>query len=141
METAPHVWSAKNQDQTMREGGKVRSSRLNPCGFGSFFFFPFPPKSSLWTHSSMIPSFPYCFHQMTLIVRMVMLCACVFWRKGQDLCHTTAIFGISYFSIQNAPKGHYVVLKNKVKLNFNIKNKDFFFFSSLTEEQAFLRGK
>lgn len=57
-----------------------------------------------------------------------MLCACVFWRKGQDLCHTTAIFGISYFSIQNAPKGHYVVLKNKVKLNFNIKNKDFFFF-------------
>lgn len=42
METAPHVWSAKNQDQTMREGGKVRSSRLNPYGFGSFFFPFFP---------------------------------------------------------------------------------------------------
>ena len=27
----------------MREGGKVRSSQLNPYGFGSFFF-PFPPK-------------------------------------------------------------------------------------------------
>lgn len=67
------------------------------------------------------------------------VCVCVL--EGQDLCHTTAIIGISYFSIQNAPKGHYVVLKNKVKLNFNIKNKDFFFFSSLTEEQAFLRGK
>lgn len=123
-------------------GGESQKLSAKSAWLWILFFFPFPPKSSLWTHPSMIPSFPYCFHQMTLIVRMVMLCACVFWRKGQDLCHTTAIFGISYFSIQNAPKGHYVVLKNKVKLNFNIKNKDFFFFfSSLTEEQAFLRGK
>lgn len=122
-------------------GGESQKLSAKSVWLWIFFFFPFPPKSSLWTHPSMIPSFPYCFHQMTLIVRMVMLCACVFWRKGQDLCHTTAIFGISYLSIQNAPKGHYVVLKNKVKLNFNIKNKDFFFFSSLTEEQAFLRGK
>lgn len=122
-------------------GGESQKLSAKSVWLWILFFFPFPPKSSLWTHSSMIPSFPYCFHQMTLIVRMVMLCACVFWRKGQDLCHTTAIFGISYFSIQNAPNGHYVVLKNKVKLNFNIKNKDFFFFSSLTEEQAFLRGK
>lgn len=122
-------------------GGESQKLSAKSVWLWILFFFPFPPKSSLWTHSSMIPSLPYCFHQMTLIVRMVMLCACVFWRKGQDLCHTTAIFGISYFSIQNARKGHYVVLKNKVKLNFNIKNKDFFFFSSLTEEQAFLRGK
>lgn len=122
-------------------GGESQKLSAKSVWLWILFFFPFPPKSSLWTHPSMIPSFPYCFHQMTLIVRMVMLCACVFWRKGQDLCHTTAIFGISYFSIQNAPNGHYVVLKNKVKLNFNIKNKDFFFFSSLTEEQAFLRGK
>ena len=64
------------------------------------FFFPFTPKSSLWTHTSMIPSFPYCFHQMTLIVMMAMLCACVFWRKGQDLRHTTSIFAISDFSLQ-----------------------------------------